>query len=103
MNTLEETNIMVNLERIVEKQIEQALKGNFNAVEKLAQETNAELDKLFSSTLSQVPDFETKKQNLLKMYRKLDLMLSAEKQIVKEQVKTVDNVRKTLSAYSNKA
>jgi hypothetical protein len=97
--TTEQTNIMDNLEQVLQKQIEMTLKGNFKAVEKLTEDADREIKKILAKKTTEIPDFETKRQRILKMYEELDLMLSAEKEIVKGQQKMADNVRKTLSAY----
>jgi vacuolar-type H+-ATPase subunit H len=98
MNATEQINFD-SLEQLLQKQIEMAETGNYKAVEKFAIEADCEIKKILTNKPTQIPDFENKRKNILKMYKKLELMLSAEKENVKGQQKTVDNVRKTLSAY----
>jgi hypothetical protein len=102
MNITKQTDIMDNLEKVLQKQIELTLQGNFKAVEKLTEQAGCEIKKILSQKLTEIPDFENKRKNILKMYEKLNLMLSAEKEIVKGQQRMADNVRKTLSAYHTK-
>jgi len=98
MNSNAQTTPLDTLQKLLERQIELAQKGNYTAVEKLVEQTNeliaAALNNINANTIAKVI-------HISNLYKKLDLMLNAEKTLVKSQQKTVDNVRKTLSLYSS--
>lgn len=99
MKTDEQKHLLDNLQSMVERQIELARKGNYNKVEALAEQAGLTIEKIINIKPSDQTDFESKRKNLLKLYGKLELMLSAEKSFVKSQQKQAGNVRKTLRAY----
>ncbi len=101
MNSVEQSRLLDNLESLLEKQIEMARKGNYSRVELLSEQAGSAIEELAKIEPPDSPDFEKRRKNLLKLYGKLELMLAAEQNSVKEHQKQVDNVRKILSAYRN--
>lgn len=101
MNTDEQNHLLDNLQSLLEKQIELARKGNYSRVELLSEQAGAAIEELAKIESPNNPDFENRRKNLLKLYEKLELILAAEQNSVKDQQKQVDNVRKILSAYRN--
>lgn len=100
MKTDEQTDTLDNLHQLLERQIKLALKGNYKAVEELALEADSEIKK--GITIKKITrDAKSRYEQVLNLYKKLELMLNTEKDIVKNQQKAVDNVRKSLSAYNN--
>lgn len=101
MNTDKHKLLLDNLQSLLEKQIEMARKGNYSHIELLSEQAGSAIEELAKIDSSDSPDFENRRKHLLKLYEKLELMLAAEQNSVKDQQKQVDNVRKILSAYRN--
>jgi hypothetical protein len=101
VNTDKHKLLLDNLQSLLEKQIEMARKGNYSHIELLSEQAGSAIEELAKIDSSDSPDFENRRKHLLKLYEKLELMLAAEQNSVKDQQKQVDNVRKILSAYRN--
>lgn len=101
MSADEQKRLLDNLQSLLEKQIELARKSNFHGVEMLAEQAGTAIEKITKMEPSGQPDSENRREHLLKLYKKLELMLAAEKTSVKRQQNQVDNARKVLSAYCN--
>ncbi len=101
MNTDEQSHLLDNLQGLLEKQIEMARKGNYRHVKVLAEQATPAVEKIIKIKLSCQPEFDYRRKHLLQLYKKLELMLEAEKASVVRQQKQVDNVRKILRAYRN--
>lgn len=97
----EHNHLLNNLQSLLEKQIDLARKGNFNGVEVLTEQAGSDIEKLFKKKPIGRSDIKNRSENLLKLYKKLELMLAAEKLTIKKQQEQVDNVRKIISAYRN--
>ena len=90
-----------NLKTLLEKQIETARKGNFNYVDELALQADAIVKKVIKTKKLHEPEFQNQKKDILKLYKKLQLILAAGKDSLGRELKQVGNVRKTLNAYRN--
>jgi len=101
MNTDVETNLLAELEYLLEKQIKLALKSDYKGVETLAEQAGGFLKKIIKMKPSDIPDFKKRRDNLLELYKKLELILATEKSIVKKQQQQANNVRKIISVYRN--
>jgi len=101
VNTDKQKLLLDNLQSLLEKQIELARKGNYRRVELLSEQAGSAIEELAKIDSPDSSDFENRRKNLLKLYEKLELMLVAEQNSIKDQQKQVDNVRKILSAYRN--
>lgn len=101
MKTDEQKHLLDNLQSLLEKQIEMARKGNYRHVELLAEQAGSAVEKIAKIKSFGRPEFDDRRKHLLELYKKLELMLEAEKASVERQQKQVDNVRKILKAYRN--
>jgi hypothetical protein len=87
------------LQCLLEKQIQAAMKNDFKTVEKLAEQTENKIQQLLKGDFQKSPDFEKQHKYVLGLYKKLDLIIAGEKATLLHQQKLVDKVRKTLSVY----
>ena len=73
--------------------------GNLKAVEALAEQSNSVIAEMVKTPLP--PSFESKRQyeHLTTLYKKLELMIEAEKDAVSKQLRKVGNGKKTIRAY----
>jgi len=101
VNADEQSQLLDNLQNLLEQQIELARKGNYNTIEALAKQAGPSVEKIAKIKSFGRPEFDNRRKHLLELYKKLELMLVAEKTSVKKQQKQVDNVRKILNAYRN--
>ena len=101
MNADEQTYLLDNLQSLLEKQIEMALKGNFRRVEALAEQASSIVEKIVKIKPFGQSEFDGRRKHLLKLYKKLELMLAAGKDSVAKQLRQAGNARKTLKAYRN--
>ena len=101
MKTDEQKHLLDNLQSLLEKQIEMARKGNYHHVELLVEQAGSVVEKIAKIKSFGRPEFDDRRKHLLELYKKLELMLEAEKASVERQQKQVDNVRKILKAYRN--
>ena len=101
MKTDEQVLLLDNLQSLLENQIAMARRSNFRHVEALAERANAVVEKIVETKTFDHPEFDTQRKHIVKLYKKVQLILAAEKDSVGRQMKKVGNVRKTLRAYRN--
>ena len=92
-------HLLVNLQKLLEKQIEMARKGNLNSVEVLTEQADTVIEKIVRIKGFEQPEFDDRRRHLVKLYKKLELILSAGNASVEKQLQQINNVRKTLKAY----
>jgi len=97
----EQTHLLDNLQSLLEKQIEMARRSDFRCVEALAEQADSIVEKIVKIKAFEQPEFDSQREHLTKLYKKLELILAAGKDSVGKQLKQVGNVRKTLKAYRN--
>ncbi len=101
MNTNEQTHLLDNLQSLLEKQIEMARRSNFRRVEALAGQADSIVEKIVKTKVFEQPGFDSRREHLTKLYKKLELIITAGKDSVGKQLRQVGNVRKTLQVYHN--
>ena len=101
MNADEQTHLLDNLQSLLETQIEMARKGNLRRVEALAEQADSVVEKIVKTKTFDQPGSDGRREHLTKLYKKLELILTAGKDSVGRQLRQVGNVRKTLHAYRN--
>jgi hypothetical protein len=101
VKTDEQKHLLDDLQSLLEKQIEMVRKGNYRHVEVLAEQASSVIEKIAKIKSFGRPEFDDRRKHLLELYKKLELMIEAEKASVERQQKQVDNVRKILKAYRN--
>jgi hypothetical protein len=100
MKTDEKISPLDELQCLLEKQIQAAMRSDFKSVEKLAEQTDTKVQELLQCELLKSPDFEKQHKHILGLYKKLDLIMAGEKANLLRQQKLADNAIKTISAYS---
>lgn len=101
MNTDEQTHLLDDLQCLLENQIEMARRGNFRRVEGLAEQADSIVEKIAGTKAFEQPEFDDHREHLTKLYKKLELILTAGKDSVAKQLRQVGCVRKTIEAYRN--
>jgi len=101
VNADEQMRLLDNLQSLLEKQIEMARKGNFRRVEMLVEQARPVVEKIVKINQFGQPELDGQRKQLVKLYKKLELMLAAGKASVGRQLRQVGNARKTLHAYRN--
>jgi hypothetical protein len=93
--------LLGNLQSLLQKQIEMARRSNFRRVEALAGQADSIVEKIVKTKVFEQPGFDSRREHLIKLYKKLELMLAAGKASVGKQLRQVGNVRKILHVYHN--
>ena len=101
MGTDEKMRLLDNLQNLLEKQIEMARKSNFRRVETLAEQADSIVEKIVKTKAFEQPEFSGSRERLTKLYRKLELILSAGKDSIEKQLWQVGSGKKTLQTYRN--
>jgi hypothetical protein len=99
MNEIVDTQLLVELENNLKKQLEFARRGGLASVEKLAGQCEALVEKIRSAGLIDKPEYKMQRQRIEKLYHDLLLLLSTQKDAVEEQLKSIHRGKKTLAAY----
>ena len=101
MNTDEQTLLLDNLQSLLEKQIEMARRSNFRQVEALAEQAGSVVEEIIKTKAFQQPQFNDQREQITKLYKKLELILAAGKDSVGGQLRQIGSGKKTLQAYRN--
>jgi len=99
MSTEAQISVLDELQALLERQIQAAMKSDFKTVEKLTSQTQNCVQELLNGDFQRNPDFEKQHKYILGLYKKLDLIIAGEKSHLMNQQKLADNVLKSLSAY----
>ena len=99
VNENAQMSLFDELQRLLEKQIELARRGNLRRVEALAEQADSIVERIVQTGMLQQTDFDGQRENLTKLYKKLELMLATGKDAVNRQIKRVGSGRKALQAY----
>jgi hypothetical protein len=95
----EKTTPLSQLQILLEKQIQAAMRSDFTTVEKLTAQTEIKVQELLKCPFPKNPDFEKQHKYVLGLYKKLDLIMAGEKFNLLKQQKLTDNALKAISAY----
>jgi len=101
VNADEQIGLLDNLQSLLEKQIEMARRSNFRCVEALAEQADSVIEKIVKINPFDQPELDGQRKQLVKLYKKLELILAAGKDSVGRQLRQMGNVRKTFKAYRN--
>ena len=99
MNNSEQIHLVDDLQGLLEKQIEFAVKDNLDGVERIGSQTRSLVEKLSLTGVLKKPEFEKKRQQIEKLYEKLLFTFTIQKGQVAEQLHKISNGKKTLRAY----
>jgi hypothetical protein len=100
-NREKQENLLNNLQELLEKQIELIRKGDFHSVEALSEQADPLVAEIVKIQLLEQTPLKNRCEHLAKLYKKLELMLATEKELVGRQLRQIGNVRKTLKIYRN--
>jgi len=104
VNTDEQTLLLLdNLKNLLEKQIEMARKSKFRQVEELAVQADSIVAKIIGTKTFERSEFDTARNNISSLYKRLELILIAGEDSVKKQLRQVSDSKKTLQAYGDGA
>lgn len=92
-------NLFNNFRLLLEKQIELVKKKDFRSVEVLSEQTDALVTEIAKIRLPEQPELKSQWEQLIQRYKKLELMITAEKETVRGQLRKVGNGKKTIQAY----
>lgn len=99
MNTDQQESLLDDLQGLLEEQMKMARKSDFRRVEQLTAQADRVVERIGKTKIFNQPEFNTQREHLTKLYKKLQLILTASKDSVAGQLKQVSNVRKTLRKY----
>ena len=85
VNNDEHMRLLDDLQGLLEKQIEMARRGNLRRVEALAEQADSIVARIVQTRVLQQPEFDGRREHLTKLYKKLELMLAADKDAVNRQ------------------
>jgi hypothetical protein len=94
-------HLLNDLQNLLEKQIEMAQQGNIRDIEVLSKRTESLVRKITQTGITKLVEFETRQEQLQKLYKSLCLALAAQKTNVSEELSRVRKGKKTVAAYRN--
>lgn len=92
-------SMLDELQGLLEKQIEMARRSNLRRAEALVEQADSAVEKIVKTKTFDQPKYDCQRKHIVKLYKKLQLILTAGKDSVGKQLRQVGNVRKTLKAY----
>ncbi len=101
MNTDGQACLLDDLQSLLEKQIETALRGDLRRVEALAGQAASIVAEIVKTNAFERSEFDGRREHLTRLYKKLELILAAGKAAVGKQLRQVGSGRRTLQAYRN--
>jgi len=87
------------LQDLLEKQIKLARQSKIADVEKLTAQAGALAQDIKKAGISEQPEFKDRCEQLTQLYRKLALILTAHKEQAGDQLRRINEGRKTLQTY----
>ena len=99
MNMDSQAHLLDNLQKLLEKQIQMVRRSNLRRVEALAEQAESVVEKITAAKTSAPDELNSRREHLIKLYKKLELMLAARKDCFRSQLQQIAEGRKTLKAY----
>lgn len=93
------TQLLDELQDVLEKQIKLAQQGNLSEFEVLSGEADDLVGQIARSGILKRPEFEARHDTLEKLYRNLCLAVSSQKADTREKLGQVRKGKKTVKAY----
>ena len=94
-----QAHLLDNLQNLLEKQIKMVRSNNLREVEALAEQAESVVEKITAAKTSAPDELNRRREHLIKLYKKLELMLAARKDCFRRQLQQIAEGRKTLKAY----
>ena len=101
MSTNEQTQLLDDLQSLLERQIELAQQANIGDVELLSERTTYLVEKIAQTGILESAEFENRRERLQKLYHKLNLVITARRDQTDETLSRVRRGKKTVEAYGN--
>lgn len=102
MSTDTAENLFHHLRLLLEKQIERVKKNDFRGVEALAEQADALVADIVKIQPPQRSLLKDRYEQLAALYQQLELMIAAEKDSARRQLRKIGNGKKTIHAYHGK-
>jgi small-conductance mechanosensitive channel len=99
MSSDEDIRLLGELGNLLEKQIELARRGSLTGLEQLANQCEPLVTRITAAGLLEKSEHKDQRKRLVKLYRDLQLLLSAQKNVAAEQLKLIRKGKKTLAVY----
>ena len=101
MNTNEQTQLLDDLQSLLEKQIELAQQANIGDAELLSEQATYLVEKIAQTGVLESAEFENRREWLQKLYHKLNLVITARRDQTDETLSRVRKGKKTVETYGN--
>ena len=95
-----QTNLFDVLQGLLEKQLVSLKNGDLLNSEALARQADTLIAEMAKTKMSR-PEHNLQYENLRQLYKKMELMIEAEKDSINRQLVKVQNGKKTVRAYQN--
>ena len=99
MKNDQEIQLLEELANILDKQIELARHDEIEELEKLVSYSEQLAIKITAARLLEKPEYDGWRKRLTGLYKNMELVLSAQKNAVAGQIKSIHLGKKTLAAY----
>ena len=99
MDADNQAHLLDNLQGLLEEQIQMVRRSNLRQVEALAEQAESVVEKIAAAKTSAPEELNSRREHLIKLYKKLELMLNARKDYFRRQLQQIAEGRKTLKAY----
>ncbi|MFC1676899.1 hypothetical protein ACFL3G_07550 [Planctomycetota bacterium] len=100
MNKNELIDLLDDLQKLLEEQIQNFRKSNYRDAETSIKQAGDIINKFRDSKIPEQPEFKQRFERLTKLYKNLILMVSAQKSNIDTQMHKINNATKTLNVYS---
>jgi hypothetical protein len=87
------------LQTLLEKQVRMSKNSNIRGVEMLAEQANSVVAEITNAPSPLPPQWKQKCEAVMQLYKKLELMIEAEKDTVNKQLRKVTSGKKAVRAY----
>ena len=96
----EQIDLLDNLQRLLEEQIQNFRKSNYRDAEASIKQASDIINKFLDTQIPAQPEFKQRLERLTELYKNLILMVSAQKSDIENQMHKVSDAIKTLNVYS---
>jgi hypothetical protein len=93
------TYLLDELQVLLQKQIELIRRSDFSGFEALTEQTGSIVEKIAKKGAFERSEFNEQRERLAKLYKKLIIIVAAQKGQVARQLRRINEGKKTLGAY----
>ena len=102
INTEKQEDLLVQLQMLLEKQVEALKNSNFRSLETFIKQADSMIAEITGTQQPQQPQLKGNFEYLMQLYKKLELMIEAEKTATNKQLRKIENGKMTIRAYHHK-